>query len=107
MKQRQLLTVEDAVETKCQHKTPCSDCPWARKAVRGWLGEASKEDWIQSAHGEARIECHTMIPHQCAGAAIYRANVIKSCRDQSILKLPANKSLVFSTPFEFLAHHTT
>jgi len=57
------------------------------------------------AHGETKFECHTLIGAQCAGSAIYRANVVKRCRDKDILALPANRELVFATPVEFLEHH--
>jgi len=40
---------------------PCNDCPWRRKSCAGWLGPFGIK--------------------QCAGAAVYRANVCKSPRD--------------------------
>ncbi len=63
------------------------------------------------AHGETQFECHTKHDastgdaHQCAGSAIYRANVCKSPRDPDTLQLPANREAVFSSPMEFLKHH--
>ena len=42
---------------------------------------------------------------QCAGAAIYRANVCKSPRDGSLLKLPADRETVFADKSEFWEHH--
>lgn len=44
---------------------------------------------------------------QCAGLAIYRANVCKKPRDRSILTLPADREAVFAAPSEFRHHHTT
>lgn len=102
----QLMTSDEAVKAKRQHKRPCSDCPWSRKSLPGWVGSATPDEWIQEAHGEARIECHTRDGAQCAGAAIYRANVCKSVRDPSTLELEPDTTRVFSKPSEFVDHHT-
>lgn len=88
--------------TKQQHTSPCADCPWARKSIPGWLGEHTAEEWLLYAHGEAIIPCHC-VTHQCAGAAIYRANVCKRVPEGG-LKLPSDKNRVFSFN-EFKAHH--
>jgi hypothetical protein len=56
-------------------------------------------------HGETKIVCHVYSDVQCAGAAIYRANVCKVPRDRTILELPADGRLVFASAREFLAHH--
>jgi len=102
---RQLVTDDEAVTTPKQHQQPCGDCPWARTALRGWLGNTTASQWLQDAHGEARIDCHTLRPHQCVGAAIYRANVCKAPRDPEALRMPVDRATVFATPGEFLAHH--
>lgn len=101
---RQLVTAREAVKLKKQHTTPCADCPWARKSLPGWTGGTTPKQWLEAAHGEAVIECHTT-DKQCAGAAIYRANVLKSTRHDEALRLPANKVAVFASFAEFLAHH--
>lgn len=100
----QLKTYHDARKTKRQHREPCSDCPFARTALPGWLGRMSVEDWIEAAHGESTIECHTT-DKLCAGAAIYRANVAKSLRDPNAFKLPPNTKLCFGSIKEFIEHH--
>lgn len=100
-----LITTEDAVPSAVQHRKPCSDCPWRRDSLAGWLGDQSKEAWLQDVHGEARIDCHTLIGPQCAGAAIFRSNVCKSPRDGSLLILPVDKERVFATSAEFSNHH--
>ena len=101
----QLITTEEARPAVKQHKAPCSDCPWARRSMPCWLGDTSREEWLGDAHGETRIECHTLLGAQCAGAAIYRANVCKSPRDKTLLKLPADREKVFATKQEFWEHH--
>jgi hypothetical protein len=103
---RQLITYDQAKPAKKQHTKPCSDCPFARTAVRGWLGPYTAEEWVRLIHGEGKVECHTLIGPQCAGAAIYRGNVCKDPRDSSLLTLPKNVTLVFRNPQEFMTHHT-
>lgn len=103
---RQFVSSEDAVVGKVQHKKPCSDCPWARTAIPGWLGSSTPDEWLSHAHGEARVECHTLLTQQCAGIAIYRRNMCKSPRDPGALVLDADREKVFSNPMEFIAHHT-
>ena len=103
---RQLVTFDQAKPAKRQHKKPCSDCPFARTAVRGWLGPYTAEEWLRIVHGEGKVECHTRIGPQCAGSAIYRGNVCKDPRDRSLLTLPRNVMLVFRNPQEFIVHHT-
>jgi hypothetical protein len=88
-----------------QHEKPCRDCPWRRTAPPGWLGAVqTPEDWIETARGEVMVDCHTCSA-QCAGMAIFRANILKSPRFAQILRLPADRELVFATTLEFIQHH--
>jgi hypothetical protein len=109
---KKLKTSDQSRPTKKQHATPCGDCPFARASLRGWV-PADPKTWVMDAHGESLFECHTKhdaasgAPHQCAGSAIYRGNVIKRPRDPELLTLPANHKIVFSAPQEFIDHHTT
>lgn len=101
---RQLISSDEARPAKCQHTKPCSDCPWARRALNGWLGGASVDDWLRTAHSDTHVECHTLTGVQCAGLAIYRRNVCKSVMPP-LLKLEADREHAFATPMEFRAHH--
>jgi hypothetical protein len=65
----------------------------------------SVEEWLQEVHGEAIVECHTLLGAQCAGTAIYRSNVCKSSRGTEALVLPADRETVFANPMEFAKHH--
>lgn len=105
MSKRKLIASDEAVEATCQHTSPCSDCPWARDALPGWLGANTPEEWLQFAHRDVVIPCHVLNGAQCAGAAIYRANVLKIPVEPN-LQLPKDKGKVFATPNEFLQHHT-
>lgn len=100
---RQLISSDEAVQAKCQHTTPCSDCPWSRKSLNGWLGGASIEEWLRTAHSDTQVDCHTLKGAQCAGLAIYRSNVCKSVMPP-LLKLPKDTEKVFSFG-EFRTHH--
>ena len=110
MKKKQLVAGEDAVECDRQPTAACSDCPWARDALRGWLGTLSAEEWVEIAHSEMTADCHALKgpdePWSCAGMAIFQANVCKSPRDPNALRLPADREKVFSRDAEFLDHHT-
>lgn len=105
-KPRQLLTADQAITVKTQHRSPCSDCPFARKSLAGWLGRLSPQAWMQIIFGDGRVDCHTRVPMQCAGSAIFRANICKVPRDQTVLQdLKVDTIRVFATPEEFISHH--
>ncbi len=105
MKRKQLISSDEAEQADGQHVDPCSDCPFSREALPGWLGTMTVDEWIKAAHGEAHVECHTLIGAQCAGCAIYRRNVCKRMRNPESLDLPADREKVFATPAEFREHH--
>jgi hypothetical protein len=107
VKRRVLISSREAVPAKSQHKKPCYDCPWARAALNGWLGNNTADEWIQMAHGEAEVECHALTGVYCAGISIYRANNGKVPRNPEQLRLPADRKSVFATRDEFLTHHSS
>jgi hypothetical protein len=102
-KRTKLLTTGSAKWPK-QLTKPCSDCPFRRESLRGWLGGETPQAFRACAHSDAPILCHVDQEWHCAGAAIYRANVVQ--RDAPFL-LPPNKDIVFDHPDQFVAHHTT
>lgn len=101
---RKLISSAEAKHAKCQHTTPCSDCPWRRDSLQGWLGGESAEQWRRTAHSDALVECHSLTGAHCAGIAIYRANVVKRV-DFPGLRLLGNTALVFDHPDQFINHH--
>lgn len=108
---QRLISGEEARVVSRAPTEPCSDCPFSRNSLPGWLGTLSVDEWLRSVHGECVIDCHALIAEdgsafQCAGAAIYRSNVAKKCWPRTgALELPKNKTKVFVTPMEFRAHH--
>lgn len=102
---KQAITSDKAVVRKRQHKAPCSDCPWRRDAIKGWLGPLDALSWLALAHSEGEPGCHTVRDKACAGMAVYRANVYKVPRDPDALRLPPDPVKVFTLPAEFERHH--
>lgn len=100
-----LLTNRDARPSKKQHVKPCSDCPWRRDSLPGWLGSGTPASWVAAAHSDEKIPCHVHSNQQCAGSSIYRANVCKVSRDATVLRLPADREAVFEHQAEFKGHH--
>ena len=106
---KQLISGDEAEVVQHQPTSPCSDCPFARVSLPGWLGTESADVWMQLAHGEGSADCHALRgpddPWACAGLAIYRANICKLPHNRNAFKLPADRKLVFASRIEFLAHH--
>lgn len=90
------------VQVTAQHTKPCHDCPMRRNSIPGWLGGETPEQYRALLHSDAIIWCHTMTPAYCAGAAIYRTNVVKRAE----FRLPRDWVTVFATPMEFVEWHT-
>lgn len=102
---RQLISSDEAVQGKVQHSKACSDCPWARTALNGWLGGASIDEWLKRAHTDTYVPCHVIDNQQCAGLAIYRRNACKHV-DPPLLRLERDTETVFAGPMEFREHHS-
>lgn len=73
------------------HPLPCSDCPWRRDSLRGFLGGTELIAWSLAWHVKGPFPCHNTTPVEpngdvdtakldeasyCAGHLIARANVI-------------------------------
>lgn len=101
-----MKTYIEANEVGKQITKPCEDCPFRRVALAGWLAGQSPAEYCQMAHSDDVIHCHTKLidgsPVECAGAAIYRANVAKLAD----FRLPQDKENVFASPVEFVEYHS-
>lgn len=101
-------------------KKPCNDCAFRRSSVPGKLGGSPVETYIGQTIGPFYIPCHlhydssgenwkqnAMNAPQCAGSQVFRANAFPNLgHPASIKSLPADHENVFSTPAEFISHHT-
>lgn len=102
-------------------KKPCKACPFSRACPPGKTGGSDPAIFVGQAVGPFWLPCHQtqnfkdpnwkndMSVRQCAGAAIFRANVgvaesIAAVAEQ-LLRLPADTGLVFHSFAELLAHH--
>lgn len=102
-----------------QRTTPCRDCPFRRDVKPGTLGGSTSTVYVGQSIGPFVLNCHRaegyeemlttgkcLDVEQCAGAAIYRANLGVDDRLPSrLLRLPADSELVFDSHVEFVAHH--
>jgi hypothetical protein len=100
-RQLKLITSDQSTPAKSQLTKPCSDCPFSRESFRGWLGPATAEQWIAGAHGEGQVPCHVHPNVQCAGMAIFRANVCKVPRDEETLHVGSVELARKTTDREF------
>lgn len=102
---------------------PCKECPFARHCTPGATGGAPAVVYVGQAHAPMYLPCHMSAGYaedrndfsnpQCAGAAIYRANLDALADWPEHLKrrlhvLPADPTGAtgaFRTPEDLLAHH--
>jgi hypothetical protein len=102
---RKLVSSDEAEPTPIQHRAPCSDCPFRLNALPGWLGHETPDGFIAIAQSDGIYPCHTKIGPQCAGLAIFRANICKLPRDRRALRLPRDPLRIFASVAAFLSHH--
>ena len=98
--------------------SPCAQCSFRRDTPPGNLGGSPPEVYIGQIEGPFMIPCHMLCNFddpkwrekafktgQCAGAAIFRANMGLPPGPVPINLLPPDHTTVFSDYAEFLAHH--
>lgn len=95
---------------------PCKECPFSRSCEPGALGGSSWQTYVGQIVGPFLLNCHAAKDYdklkdslegvQCAGAAIFRANVCVSYfLPDALLKSEPDSDLVFEYFSEFVAHH--
>lgn len=97
-------------------RKPCQKCPFARQSTPGAMGGSDPMVFIGQAYGPYRLNCHMAegyeqdpdcMSAQCAGAAIFRANVDRAkLMPAVLLALPKDTETVFADAAELLAHHS-
>ncbi len=119
----------DSHPMKTNLKAPCSDCPFRKKSLPGWLGPWQPWDLLRSVDADVPFPCHQTIAEDheergqsldqmqsCAGAALFLANRYKLSRDPSTARHQAllrqqddyveQKARVMSTENEFMLWHS-
>jgi len=102
-------------------KQPCSDCPFRRKAMPGWLGAGSPESFVDCMNRDEPLPCHQTIDYDdpdwlakwsaqengsmCAGALVFMANKLQRPKAPGFPTLPPDKTNVFANTIEFVRHH--
>ena len=108
-------------EVKSKKKTPCKECPFRKNNsltgdkpggsdVSIYIGQAQGPFWLpchleKGYHG---VNSNTGEVNQCAGAAIFRANVahlLGRKLPESLMFLESNTELVFSDFYELYSHY--
>jgi hypothetical protein len=99
-----------------QHRKPCGECPFARNVEPGTLGGSPAAVYVGQTEGPFFLACHcnpgyaenrgSLAQPQCAGAAIYRANLgLAERMPAMLLHLEPDPARVFTSHQEFLQHH--
>ena len=116
--QRDVQRVEGEVAMQTNQTKPCRECPFRRASAPGYVGSTTPEQFMDTVMQDYSMPCHLTVDYenenweddldlseQCAGAAIFFANICKLSRDKTRMRLSRDTELVFSSPQEFLAHH--
>lgn len=117
-----MTTERDPKDRRYARKTPCDECPFNKKTPEPINGGSTPDIYIGQICGPFLLSCHKDPGYkprdetgkkqgqpeimQCAGAAIFRANVGVAHRMPDVLHhLPADTELVDAGFAEFLARH--
>lgn len=100
---------------------PCSDCPFRRASMPGWLGAGSPESFLDCLQRDEPLPCHQTINYDdprwleewtaqqggsmCGGALIFSANKLQRPRTRGFPTLSPDRVAVFSDSLEFVRHH--
>lgn len=90
-----------------------------KNSGRGWLGNTTPVEFLQTSEAEHRMPCHNAVDYersdweeqaskapQCVGRAIHFANRCKLPRAPDLITAVADREAVFSNPQDFIDHHT-
>lgn len=103
---------------KRQHRKPCAECPFGKTAKVKTLGGGDPDTYIGQIYGPFWFPCHLDGNYddkqsdpaevtQCAGAAIFRANLeLDAKMPPALLKAEKDEGRSFTSAEEFVKHHT-
>ena len=109
------------IKRDTQHVKACKSCPFSRTCTPGELGGSPITTYLGQIAGPFFLPCHSIenykgnnetihdckVGGQCAGTAVFRANIgVDSMMPDALLHLPAlSDPNVFATLPEFIKHH--
>jgi hypothetical protein len=85
-------------------KRPCSNCPFKKDAVKGWLGQQRMTEILSNGG----FVCHKKTDKQCAGHMLIKGNendFVNLAKRMGIELSLSGKELVFETQKECIEHH--
>jgi len=85
-------------------KRPCADCPFRKDSLKGWLGEASMREILDTSS----FVCHKKTDLQCAGHMLIKGDENDFNQFAHRLNIPLNlkgKALIFANKQELINHH--
>lgn len=78
----------------CKKKEPCSDCPWRKNALPGWLGNHDVDYFHDVFEQDFPYPCHQTMgkpnEHICTGLVFTRVNSCKISKYPGPLKETEN-----------------
>ncbi len=100
-------------------QNPCPACPFSRAVAPGALGGSPISKYVGQIIGPFVLPCHkhcdfddpqwrekSIETPQCAGAAIFRANLgVNKLLPPALHKMPEDRETVFGSLTEFVQHH--
>lgn len=105
-----------------KHTQPCSDCPWRKDSIKGWLGGFPIDWFVERIYADVPLNCHNTLGNidgmsqeeiqrtkpLCAGALIQYRNMVKLPRDPELAAAVTSveqSDKVFAHPHLFKQHH--
>ncbi|GAA5141227.1 DUF6283 family protein [Thalassotalea piscium] len=86
-------------------KRPCSDCPFRKDSLKGWLGEQRMTEILD----HRAFVCHKKTDKQCAGHMLingHNNDFVRLANNLGIELELSGKELVFETKKECISHHS-
>lgn len=103
-------------------KRPCSECPFRKIHMPGWLGPWKAQDIVNFVHRDGGLACHRTVRKDgkdtegvqaCAGAAIHMNKSVKCSKHKDMRELQDKMETapadvidgIIKWPHDFIAHH--
>ena len=86
-------------------KSPCSNCPFRKDTLKGWLGERRMTEILS----EQSFVCHKKKHLQCAGHMLIKGNeniFVRTAKQMDIELTLSGREKVFDTQEQCIKHHS-